>query len=83
MPPSDAAPPTAPAAWAARDAALGAQVRLPATPGAPERGRPPCACGGVWRYTLLPDPRHPLWRCLHCGALHRGDRVLPEDDPGA
>lgn len=80
MPPADAAPPTSPAAWAAHDAALGAQVRLPAR-GDPERGAPPCACGGGWRYTLLPDARHPLWRCLHCGALHRGERTVPEDVP--
>lgn len=80
MPPPETAPPTAPAAWAALDTALAAHLRLPA-PGQPERGGPPCACGGAWRYTLLPDARRPLWRCLHCGALHRGLRALPEDAP--
>ena len=81
-PPRDDAdrPPTPPGRWAKRDRALGAQVRLRAQAPSPIRGEPPCDCGGRWRYALLPHARHPLWRCLHCGGLHRGDQRIPEAD---
>lgn len=79
-PPQDR-PPTLPEAWAARDATLGRELRLPAGDKEPVHGKPSCRCGGSWRYLLLPHAHHPLWRCLHCGILHRGDQPLPEDPP--
>ena len=72
-------PPSQPADWRARDAVLAKQVRLPVNAGAPVQGEPPCACGGAWRYELVPGARRPLWRCLHCGNLYRETRLLPED----
>jgi hypothetical protein len=75
-------PPTRPERWADRDRAFATQIRLSVGERAPERGGTPCSCGGTWRYVLLPHAAHPLWRCLHCGRLHRGDLPIPEEaDP--
>jgi hypothetical protein len=74
-------PPSSPAHWTARDAALRTQVQLPALPGTSEQGAPACACGGTWRYVLLAHPEHPIWRCLHDGQLHRGTIPIVEVEP--
>lgn len=79
--PRPASPPShRPAAWADRDAALATQIALAPGDAAAEVGRPPCRCGGTWRYPLLPHGRHPLWRCLHCGTLHLGAHAVAEDE---
>jgi hypothetical protein len=72
-------PPTRPEQWADRDRAFATQIRLSVGRRAPERRGAPCSCGGTWYYVLLAHAVHPLWRCLHCGRLHRGDLHIPEE----
>lgn len=71
-------PPAQPDHWADRDLAFATQIRLSIGKRAPERRGTPCSCGGRWYYVLLPHAAHPLWRCLHCGRLHRGNLHIPE-----
>lgn len=71
-------PPTQPDHWADRDLAFATQIRLSVGKRAAEQRGRPCSCGGTWYYVLLPHTQHPLWRCLHCGRLHRGDVHIPE-----
>lgn len=62
--------PEQPGHWAAADAELATFLRLRPAPWQPFRGAPTCQCGGCWRYHLAGSERRPVWRCLHCGALH-------------
>lgn len=67
-------PPTRPQDWAAADAEARTYVVLSIHPPPPYADGQTCACGGTWRYTLGGSEVHPIWRCLHCGGLHRGER---------
>lgn len=79
-----AAVPNQPDQWAERDHRFAAHVVLAKQQAVARQGTPPCACGGNWRYVLVPRAHRPLWRCLHCGALYLGDRlILEEMDPTA
>lgn len=77
--------PMQPDHWADRDRRVGTQILLPVQQAVTLQGEPPCDCRGTWRYVLLPHVHRPLWRCLHCGDLHRGDQTIPEvpDSPTA
>jgi len=70
--------PTQPDQWLDRDRHLGSQLLLPVQPAVSVQGEPPCGCSGAWRYVLLPQTRRPIWRCLHCGRLHRGEQPILE-----
>ena len=73
------AAPTQPDQWVDRDRHIRSQILLPTQQAVALHGEPRCGCGGDWRYVLLPQARRPLWRCLHCGSLHRGDRLILEE----
>lgn len=64
-------PPTRPEDWAAQDADMAEFLVLYPRPGPPLFGGEPCACDGRWRYVLGGSAAHPIWRCLHCGAVYR------------
>ena len=66
-----AVPPTLPKDWAAADEEVRRYLVLAGHSDAPYVGDPPCECGGVWRYRLGGSDARPIWRCLHCGGVHR------------
>jgi hypothetical protein len=76
---AEASAPTQPEQWADRDRHIRTQILLPTQQAAALQVEPRCGCGGDWRYLLLPQAHRPIWRCLHCGGLHRGDRLILEE----
>ena len=81
MPRAGRTPPMrkSPTDWAEQDTKVRRVVALSALPGPVYKGQVACACGGEWRYGLGSDAAS-LWRCLHCGGLHSGIDLVPEDD---
>ncbi|HEV7216650.1 MAG TPA: hypothetical protein VGP33_16205 [Chloroflexota bacterium] len=69
---------TSPTDWFAQDAKVRRVVSFTAPAGAAQKGQWDCACGGAWRYSLGGGPAE-LWRCLHCGGLHSGLDLVPEE----
>lgn len=69
---------TNPADWFAQDAKVQRVVMFTGPAGPAQKGQWNCACGGAWRYSLGGGPAE-LWRCLHCGGLHSGLDLVPED----
>jgi hypothetical protein len=66
--------------WAAKDVKIRRSVALVSAPGPAYGGQVPCGCGGSWRYNLDGIASSALWRCLHCGELHSGSDVIPEEE---
>jgi len=69
---------TNPLDWSAQDFKVRRVVTFTAPAGPAQKGQWDCACGGAWRYSLGGGPAD-LWRCLHCGGLHSGLDLVPED----
>lgn len=69
---------TSPSDWFAQDAKVRRVVMFTAPAGPAQKSHWDCACGGAWRYSLGGGPAE-LWRCLHCGGLHSGLDLVPEE----
>jgi hypothetical protein len=66
--------------WAVSDARIRRSVILDSTAGPAYNGQFRCQCDGTRRYNLDRSAHSALWRCLHCGDLHSGHDVIPEED---
>ena len=69
---------TNPADWFTQDANVRRVVAFTAPASPAQKGQFACGCGGAWRYSLGGGPAD-LWRCLHCGGLHSGHDLVPEE----
>jgi hypothetical protein len=65
--------------WAVNDAKIRRSVILDSPAGPPYNGQFLCQCDGTRRYDLDRSAHSSLWRCLHCGDLHSGHDVIPEE----